>query len=231
MSSDATTTRPTGGLSHLRANTEVIIAVLLGVVSIATAYASFQSSLYGGVQAQSYTVGSNLATEAESLYLEGNQQYVQDSQLFDRLTDLQLDTENPDPAIAEAAQAKYDVIYFQSVSEDFDAAIQSAAAQNEADPDFYYSPMDDEDYQASLFGEYADTKEKADATILKGDEANTLGDKLTLATVIMAVSLFLLGIAAVVTSFRIKLIMGGVALAIFVVAGLIAATVPYLPMF
>ena len=47
----------------------------------------------------------------------------------------------------------------------------------------------------------------------------------------MAVSLFLLGIAAVVSAFRIKLIMGGVAVVIFVVAVVIAAAVPALPLF
>ncbi len=47
----------------------------------------------------------------------------------------------------------------------------------------------------------------------------------------MAVSLFLLGIAAVVTAYRVKLIMGAVAVAIFVVAIVIAAAVPQLPLF
>jgi hypothetical protein len=230
VSSD-TTTEGRQGLSFLRKHTEVIIAVLLGIVSIATAYASFQSSLYGGQQAQAYTVGTNLSTEAESQYLEANQQYVQDSQLWQTLTELRLDIANPDPAIAEAAQIKYDTVYFQSVSEDFGAAIERADAENEANPDFYVDPSDDEDYQNTLFGAYGDTKEKAEKTIASGDEANAFGDKLTLATVIMAVSLFLLGIAAVVTAFRIKLIMGGVGVAIFIVAVVIAATVPALPLF
>ena len=230
MSSDATT-EGRQGLSFLRKNTEVIIAILLGVVSIAVAYASFQSSLYGGQQAQAYTVGTNLSTEAESMYLEGNQQYVQDSQLWQTLTELRLDIANPDPAISEAAQIKYDTIYFQSVSEDFDGAIQRADAENEANPDFYVDPSDDEDYQNTLFTDYADTKDKADKTIAEGDQANTYGDRLTLATVIMAVSLFLLGIAAVVSAFRVKLIMGAVAVAIFVVAIVIAAAVPQLPLF
>ena len=230
MSSDPTTAAPRGGLSFLRKHTEVIIAILLGVVSIATAYVSFQSSLYGGNQAQAYTVGSNLSTEAESMYLEGNQQYVQDSQLWETLTGLRLDIENPDPAVSEAAQLKYDTIYFQSVSEDFGGAIERADAENEANPDFYVSPTDDEDYQDSLFSAYSETKEKAEKTIKSGDEANTLGDKLTLSTVIMAVSLFLLGIAAVVSEFRVKLIMGGVGVGIFVVAVIIAAAVPVLPL-
>ena len=231
MSSDATTESPKGGLSFLRDNMEVIIAILLGVVSIATAYASFQSSLYGGVQAQSYTVGSNLSTEAESMYLEGNQQYVQDSQLWQTLTELRLDIANPDPAISEAAQIKYDTVYFQSVSEDFGAAIERADATNEADPDFYVDPSDDEEYQDTLFSSYAETKEKAEKTIATGDEANSLGDKQTLSTVIMAVSLFLLGIAAVVSAFRVKVIMGAIGVAIFVVAVIISATIPALPMF
>jgi len=216
--------------SFLRSNIEVFLAVLLGLVSIATAYASFQSSLYDGNQAQAYTNGSNLSTEAESLYLEGNQQFVQDAQLFDRLTDLRLDIESPDPAVSAAAQSKYDVIYFQSVSDDFGNAIQWADAQNDADPEFYYSPLNNEDYQAALFGSYAEKKDLAVATIAEGDTANTFGDRLTLTTVLMAISLFLLGIAAVVREFRIQIILGIVAITIFVVAAGIAIAVPALPL-
>ena len=230
MSTDAHT-EAKGGLSFLRKHVEIIIAVSLGIVAIATAYASFQSSLYDGNQAQAYSQGSTLSTEAESLYLEGNQQYVQDAQLYDRLTDLQLDIANPDPAIADAAQIKYDTIYFQSVSEDFGKAITTADALNESDPTLYYSPLDDENYQASLFSGYAETKDKSVATIAEGDQANILSDRLTLATVVMAVSLFLLGIAAVVSVVKIKLITGGIAVVIFVLAAILTATIPPLPLF
>ena len=230
MSTDAHT-EAHGGLSFLSRNFDVTIAVLLGVVAIATAYASFQSSLYDGNQAQAYSQGSTLSTEAESLYLEGNQQYVQDAQLYDRLTDLKLDIANPNPAIADAAQIKYDTIYFQSVSEEFGNAITAADTLNESDPTLYSSPLDDEDYQASLFSGYADTKDTSVATIAEGDQANILSDRLTLATVVMAISLFLLGIAAVVSALRIRLIMGGVAVVIFVLAAILTATIPPLPLF
>ena len=228
MSTDAPAA---GRTTFVHKHIELFVAILLGLVAIVTAYASFQSSLYDGKMTQAYTVGSNLATEAESMYLEGNQQYVQDSQLWQTLTELRLDIANPDPAISEAAQIKYDTIYFQSVSEDFDGAIQRADAENEANPDFYVDPSNDEDYQNSLFSGYSEKHDEGLAKIAEGDQANTFGDKLTLATVIMAVSLFLLGIAAVVSAFRIKLIMGGVAVVIFVVAVVIAATVPALPLF
>jgi hypothetical protein len=214
--------------SFFRRNVELIVAILLGLVSIVTAYASFQSALYDGTMTQSYTVGSNLATEAESLYLEGNQQYVQDAQLYDRLTDLQLDTASDDPALAARAQEKYDVIYFQSVSDEFGAAITWADEQNAADPDLYYSPLDNEDYLDSLFGAYDDEKQRADDMIAQGDDANGLSDRLTLNTVLMAISLFLLGIAAVVSKFQVKVILGGVAIVIFVTAAILTAFIPLL---
>jgi hypothetical protein len=228
VSSDATTARPEG-FAFLRKNTEVIIAILLGIVSIGTAYASFESSLYGGTQAQAYTNGTTQSTEAESLYLENNQTFVQNSQLWQTLTELRLDIANPDPAIADAAQIKYDTIYFQSVSEDFDKAIQWADEKNASEPDLYYSPLDNEDYQASLFGPYADTKDEADATIAAGDRANGLSDRLTLNTVLMAISLFLLGIAAVVRQYRVQLILGTVAVVIFLTAVVLTSLIPALP--
>ncbi len=224
MTNDA----PIGKQSFFHKHIELIVAILLGLVAIVTAYASFQSSLYDGNMTQSYTTGSNLATEAESIYLEANQQYVQDAQLYDRLTDLALDAANPDPAIATAAQEKYDLIYFQSVSPEFDAAIQWADAQNEADPELYYSPLDNEDYQDFLFSSYYEMKDEAQAIIAKGDEANTLSDKLTLNTVLMAVSLFLLGVAAVIQKSSTRLILAGVATAIFVTAAILTAMIPML---
>jgi len=227
----ATAPQRPGALPFLRNNMEIVIAILLGLVSIATAFCSFQSTLYGGQQAQNYTDGTNLSTEAESLYLEGNQQYVQDAQLFDRLTDLKLDIANPDAAIAAAAQIKYDTIYFQSVSPDFDKAIKWADDKNASDPALYYSPLDNEDYQTSLFGTYKEKKDLAVATVAAGALANNYGDKFSLATVIMAVSLFLLGIGAVAGAFRIKMAMAVTGIVIFLGAVALAVTIPFLPLF
>ena len=225
MTEPATPSTPTRSL--FSDNLELIVAILLGLVSIVTAYASFQSALYDGKMTQNYTIGSNKATEAESLYPEGNQQYVQDSQLINQLTDLSIDSESTDPAIAASAQAKYDTIFFQSVSPELESAIQWADAQNEADPEFWYSPLDNEDYQDHLFGGYQDLKEEADAVIKEGDHFNDLSDRLTLNTVLMAIALFLLGVAAVVRANRTKLILGGVAMAIFLTAAVLTAFIPF----
>jgi hypothetical protein len=214
-------------LNALFSNLELVIAILLGVVSIATAYASFNASLYGGQMAGAYTKGQNFTTEAESLYLEANQQYTLDSQVWNQLSELAVEQTSADPAVAQLASDKYDTLYFQAVSPDFDAAIQKANAANEADPSTYTSPSDDEDYQASLFTDYGDTQDKADATIKQGDDYNALGDKLTLATVLMAISLFLLGVAAVVRQFRVQLVLMGTAIVIFAVGGVLTSLVPF----
>ncbi len=201
---------------------QLVIVILLGIVSVATAYASFEAALYGGQQASAYSKGGAAQTEAESLYLEGNQQFVQDSQTIQQLAVLQVAAEAGDAV----AQAQWDQLYFVGVSEDLAAAIDASAALDESEPEFWHDPQADEDYQAALFGEYGDLDAKAEALLAEGDEANLLGDKLTLNTVLMAISLFLLGIAAVLSNRRAQWILIGVGSGIFVVAFVLTLMVP-----
>jgi hypothetical protein len=216
---------PTSGtrFSNLFTNFELIIAILLGLVSIATAYASFQAALYDSQMAGAYNIGNAKATEAESLYLEGNQQFLQDTQVFNQLSLLQVEIGAGDAL----AQEKYDTLYFQGVSDEFGAAIDRAAAQTEADPDFFYSPLDDEDYQDFLFADYAQTKDDSVATIAKGDEYNSRSDKLTLYTVLMSISLFLLGIAALVRQRRTQFVLVGTGVVISTVSVILTSTIPF----
>lgn len=109
-------------LPWILGRTELIIVILLGLVSLATAYASFEASLYDGNQQSSYTKGNNLQTEAESLYLEGNQQFTQDAQTLQQLSLLQVAMEDGD----DLARQQYEQLYFIAVSEELDAAIQAA---------------------------------------------------------------------------------------------------------
>ena len=209
-------------ISDLFGNLELVIAILLGLVSIATAYASFQGALYDSMMAGQYATGTQKAAEAESLYLEGNQQFMQDTQVFNQLSELQVGIDSGE----QFAQEKYDTLYFQGVSEDFGAAIDRAAAQTEADPEFFYSPLD-EDYQASLFTSYSEAKDEATATTKQGDEYNSLSDKLTLYTVLMSISLFLLGVAALVRQRRTQLVLMGTGVVISVVSVVLTLMIPF----
>jgi hypothetical protein len=218
MSDTETTTGP-----WWQRHAELIVVVLLGIVSVATAYTSFQASLYDGQRADAVSLSESAGTEAESLYLEGNQQYVQDSQTIQQLSLLQVAIDSGDPV----AQAQYDELYFIAVSEELDAAIQNAAAEDEAEPEFWHDPQADETYQAALFGGYADAKVVSDDKRAEAGEYNKAGDTLGLYTGIMAVTLFLLGVAAVVRRIRTKWILIAVGGAIFLVTAILTATIPF----
>ena len=215
-------------LGRLLSNVELTTAILLGVVSVTTAYASFQASLYDGETAKQFSEGQNSQTEAESLYLEANQQYIRDVQLWDKMTELQIEVDS-DPLAAPVSQLKYDTLLFTSVSEDLNAAIIWSAEQNAADPATYTSPFESEDYQNALFGAWAEEDDKSIAAFAAGDAADKNGDALTLTTVLMAISLFLLGVAAVARQLRVQLILIGVSMVIYIVSVIITAGVPFIP--
>jgi hypothetical protein len=211
----------------LRAHLEFIIALLLGLVSIVTAYASFQATVYNGETAKYYADGSTLRTKAESYFVEDNQRFVQDAQLYDLLTQLRIDKKSPNPQIAASAKEKYDTIYSQSVTDDLDTAIAWADKENEKNPEFLANPTDSKKYVDDLFADYKDLKAESEDTLAAGDVTSGVSDRLTLNTVLMALALFLLGISALVKIFRVKITLVSVAVVIFAVAAVATAFIPF----
>ena len=202
---------------------ELIVVIMLGVVATATAYTSFQSGIYGGQSDDKISQSEAAGTEAESLYLEGNQQYVQDSQTIQQLSAYSIAADAGDTTAA----AQYEDLYFIGVSEELDAAIQNAAAEDEAEPEFWHDPQADEDYQAALFGTYAEKSDESVALRTDGDALGYNGDLLSLYTTLMAVSLFLLGIAAVLKRPLLQWVLIATGGAIFLVTSILTAMVPF----
>ena len=207
-----------------RKHVELIVVILLGVVSVSTAYTSFQSGLYGGASDDRISKSEAAGTEAESLYLEGNQQYQKDSQTIGQLQQLQAAVDAGDPY----AQAQYDALYFIAVSgTDLEPAVQAAAAQDEAEPDFWHDPQVDETYQDTLFGGYGDEKDTSDKLRKQGDTIGDQGDQLGFYTALMAITLFLLGIAAVVKRAEMRWVLIAVGMSIFTVTAVLTALIPF----
>ena len=214
-------------LSSYFGNVELLIVVLLGVVSVVTAYASFQAALYGSKMDSFYAQSTRLTAEAESAYLEGNQQYVQDSATITRLLELDVEMGSADPALAQLATDKRELLSFVAVSDELAAAIEWSDAENVADPDFYTPPQNDDDYLQSLFGAWSELNDEAAAVTVAGDEANNFSDRLTLNTVLFAVSLFLLGVGAVLKNRRAQYALIGISSAIFVGGVALTITIPF----
>jgi len=203
---------------------ELIVVILLGVVSVATAYTSFQSGLYGGASADRVSKSQAAGTEAESLYLEGNQQYQKDSQTIAQLQQLQAAVDAGDPY----AQAQYDELYFISVTgTDLEPAVDAAAALDESDPGFYHDPLADETYLEARFGGYDTDKAESDALRDESGVLGAQGDQLGFYTALMAITLFLLGIAAVVKRPKLRWVLIGFGMTIFTVTAVLTATIPF----
>ena len=214
-------------LAALYHHSELIVVILLGLVSVETAYTSFQSSLYGGQSANRIAQAGASETAAESLYLEGNQQYVQDTAVVLQLAQLKLDTQSADATVAADAQAKYDELKFIGVSDALGVAITSAEALDKTETDVYHDPQDDEAYQNSLFSAYDEEHAKSLALKAEGDSYNDRGDLLGFTTALMAITLFLLGVAAVVRRERTRLTLTVIGMVIFTGTAILTATVPF----
>ena len=66
---------------------EIMVAVLLGITALLTAWATWIGSLHGGNQATNYTRSNNLASEGNSEYNAGIQLYLSDLMAWNTITD------------------------------------------------------------------------------------------------------------------------------------------------
>ena len=204
---------------------EVVIAVMLGITAVLTAWAAWQSSLYGGNQASNYAQGTAQIADANSLYNEADQLLVQDMDIWNRITDLRIELEyataNNNEADMERYQWKLDQIMYDNVSDTFAQAIDWADAQTD-----YASPFDQEGYTESYYVDADATYDEGYGKLDEGDKNNHLGDILGLVTVIFAVVLFLLGIANSFKNSTTKFAVVAVSVAAFVVSVIIMVGIP-----
>ncbi len=206
---------------------ELFTAIMLGIATALTAYASWQSSLYGGNQATNYTKGTAMIGEANSMYNEAAQYIAQDMQTWNTLSSLRIDLAfaqyKGDADEAERAQYKVDQILADNVNDDFLAAIDWADAQEE-----YASPFDKDGYLDSYYAEANAKYDEGEALIEAGQKANGLGDQLGLATVIFAIVLFMMGILGTLHNVKIKLFITILSLGALAVGLVMMLSVPML---
>lgn len=214
------------GESRFARRMELVIVILLGLVSVTTAYASFQAAIYDSAMAASYTRAQTLSTEAESLYQEASQVARQNENVWNRMVDLQIEMGSADAELAELASYKWEQLFSTSVTAELAAAMEWANAQNETNPAEYTSPLESPEYSETLYAEYEATAAASQTALGDGDEYNGLSDRLTLNTVLMAISLFLLGVAAVLKRTGTVITLTAVATVIYVVAVALTAMIP-----
>ena len=66
---------------------EIIVAILLGVTALLTAWASWIGSLHGGIQAINFTKSNNTSSQATSAYNLGLQMFLSDIMTWNTMMD------------------------------------------------------------------------------------------------------------------------------------------------
>ena len=203
---------------------ELLIAILLGISAVLTAWAAWQGSLYDGNQAQAYTEGNATLADGNERWNEASQTVAQDLDTWNQISSLQVDLAYAeyfgDTDTAEAAQYKIDMIMY-SVSDELTAAIDWANEQEE-----YATPFEMEGFIDSYYADAQAVMDKGYAQIEDGNTANQLGDKQGLVTVILAVVLFMLGIVGTFHNARNKIVVVAVSLIGLVFGAVMMLSVP-----
>ena len=224
---------------------EIIIAIFLGITALLTAWASWISGLHGGNQATNYTTSNNLSATGNSMYNEAEQQFMQDSLLWNDISDLQIeyqyeiDCENYDAAELAAYKLYYkcyDNLQYSAMCDeigwDYDLAyeysedpiryIEIWLEQDEA----MISPLYDENFVDSYFEEADEVLEEAEEVLAQGKQDNAYGDAYNLVTVVYSLVLFILGIVGIFKRLPNRYILALIAIATFFLATIYMIMIP-----
>jgi hypothetical protein len=170
---------------------EMIVAILLGLAAVATAWAAYQSSQYGGQVLEQFSQANLNISNANAYYSEGDQAYLQDQILFVEYS----------KAVNQCDDDLAIYLHDSLMSSELATAIDWW--QRPENIDTYDSPFVDEnpDYKISAYDDAAALEDDTDAAFTAGQDAGSTGDKFSLITVLLAGSLFVLGIT---NSFRVS---------------------------
>ena len=193
-----------------------VAAIVLSMATVLTAWCGYQSTRWGGVQATSYSQAGAARTQSAQKNNEATLRMNMHLTLFTQYV----------IATAQSNTKLADFIYARFPTTLRVAADDWLKTQPLTNPDAPRSPFDMPSYQLPEQVESARLEKVADEKAQHAGDANELGDRYVLLTVIFATSLFFVGISG---RFRwLALEVGMIALgAIVLLGGLIfALTLP-----
>jgi hypothetical protein len=205
--------------TRLLRRVEITTALLLSVAGLVSAWASYQASLWGGVQASHYAHASAKVTEASRLSIVDGQLVGTDTMLF--------------MAWIEAA-ASNDMVrmtfFERRFSPEMRAKFDGWRAGHPGDvrvlkmdpnaPNRFPRPEYAEGIQARAL------QRAADAEFEEGEIANRTSDRYVAATVVLSTVLFLGGISPLINGLRIRMAMLALAAVLGIAASVFIFNLP-----
>ena len=203
---------------------ETVVAVLLGVTTLLSAWASWIAHLHGGIQSINFTKSNNTASQGTAEYNYGIQAYLADYMTWNTLKDYTYELE---AAKAEGDQAKIAIINEKienfkknTISDVLAEGIKWMEENNEDNP--FKMPGMSEKY----FESAQKTVESSQELLEEGMRDNTKGDSYMLVTVIFSLTLFLLGIVGTFKNMPNRIAVMAIAAAFLIFAVVYMLTIP-----
>jgi hypothetical protein len=186
---------------------EIWIAALLGVVAVITAFATYKAVLEDGDTLANFNEGVRINDDATAQDTEGTQQYTTDQAIYLEFIKSEV--------AGESDVAKY----FRETL--FSPELEESYTWVEEGGDDAVSPFqEDSPYTRPEWAKAEELRKQTDAKFAEAAKHDEDGDKYVLATVILSISLFLLGIAGVNRQYRVQLALSAVA-SVVLVAGVV----------
>ena len=169
---------------------ETLAAVLLGVAALATAWSSYQASVWGGIQAAHYSVSSGLRTRAVRAADDAARLRLLDLFLFTKW--LEADADN------RRRLASYYRTHFRRELVPAFEAWRATGADSMATS----TPFERSEYQVAATRESRRLDDEASRAAAAGQRANDISDGYVFDTVILASVLFFAGAVRPLVSAR-----------------------------
>ena len=170
---------------------ETVVAILLGITTLLSAWASWIGHLHGGLQSINFTESNNVASQGTAEYNLSMQVYLADYITWNTLRDYYYDLEEAkddgDQNRINRLNNKIETFQKQNVSATLAECIKWMKENNEDNP--FNMPGIAEKYFETAQGTINQSRE----LLQEGKRDNSKGDSYLLVTVIYSLTLFLLG--------------------------------------
>jgi hypothetical protein len=155
-------------------------ALLLALAALATAWSSYQASVWGGVQSAQYTLSAVLRGKAATAHDEAARLRLVDAMLFTKWLEADADQR---PRLVSLYEAHFRPEFRVS----FDEWLGDSSRQVNS------TPFDRADYHSSKATEAARLDSAANHALQLGQQANDVSDRYVFSTVLFATVLFFAG--------------------------------------
>lgn len=201
---------------HLHRRAELFATILLAVAAVATAWSSYQSARWSGVQANDYSGANAARIESTRAATKAGQQTQIDVLTFTQWVDAY--------AKGEKRLANF---YYERFRPEFKPAVEAWVATRPLHtPGAPPTPFAMPSYRLAAKAESAARLAEAEATGAEAREANQRSDNYVLAVVLFAAALFFAGISTKLTMPRQQLAVLGLGYALFLGTAIWLATFP-----